>query len=240
MSDSVALRSLPSVGGTECWLISLPLVETDLADRMLPPMELGRATRFRFEKDRHQFLASRIILRTILSRHLAVPPTDVDIRMGCEGKPFVNGYPLHFNLSHSGHWALFALHRSCPIGVDIEMGCPLPELTDLVLNCFNASEQAEIEQTYRTDQLAAFYRCWTRKEACLKALGSGFLIEPTAFSAGTSSQPSITSVPTDAGKISNMTVHSLALPHDIRTSEHVCEPAAAIAVLHTDSHHLAI
>lgn len=240
MIDDTRLIKLPSVGGADCWLIQLDGFDTSTATKILSPSELSRAARFKFEKDRHQFFASRIAMRLVLSTCLGGNNEEIAIHVGLEGKPFLPSYPLHFNLSHSEGWALIGIHPSHPVGVDIEIDSNLPDMEALMQNCFTEQEQLAIKQSPSIDKLPAFYRCWTRKEACLKALGSGLTIEPITFSAGILDQSATIEIPIETTQSAMVTVHSLALSALVKPATRQNRMVAALALLAPESHHLAI
>lgn len=240
MVDDMRLIKLPPSGGADCWLIRLPGFDTSTAENILSEREMARASKFKFEKDRHQFLASHIAMRMVLSHYLGCRKEEIAIHIGSEGKPFLPGHPLHFNLSHSEGWGLIGVHTSQPIGVDIEVASPLPDMDALIASCFTTTEQRAVKQTQPADQRNAFYRCWTRKEACLKALGSGLKIAPNTFAAGISDEPTTVEIPTEAMLNARLTVQSLALPASTKPADREAGLSAALALLAPDSHHLAI
>ena len=90
-------------------------------DLILSPAEVARAARFRFEADRQHWSRAHSALRVILSSYAAIPPLKMDFAVGEHGKPYLD-HPSapHFNLSHSGDWALIAVCLSHPVGVDVE------------------------------------------------------------------------------------------------------------------------
>ena len=105
-----------------------------------------------------------------------------------------------FNLSHSGHVALIGVSEQGEIGVDIELRRPITELSDLARRNFTAVEISELSACADDAQaLTAFLRGWTRKEACLKALGSGLSIAPETFTVGLDESPRRVDIATDAG-----------------------------------------
>lgn len=141
---------------------------------LLSPEERTRAARFYFERHRHQFTAARGRLRRLLGAELGVPPERLAFSYGPHGKPALAwpaGTGLYFNLSHAGEWALLASTRAGEIGVDIERARPV--LPGLAQRFFAPEEAAALAALPPAEQRAAFFRCWTRKEAYLKALGSG-------------------------------------------------------------------
>jgi 4'-phosphopantetheinyl transferase len=138
--------------------------------------ERGRAARFHFELDAAHYIASRGVLRRLLGGYVGGEPAGIAFAYGPHGKPRLagNDEPLHFNVAHSRGVALFAFSRASEIGVDVEHVRPLPDLASVMRSVFATEERAAItDRQPADDQVAAFYRCWTRKEAVLKALGWG-------------------------------------------------------------------
>jgi len=143
--------------------------------------ELERAARFRFERDRLRFIAGRGILRHILSRYLNQPPERLQFTYGSHGKPeLMDGGGIHFNLSHSGDWALYAIAPT-PIGVDLEALRPVPQMTSIVERYFAKQEKAFFKGLSEDAKTDAFFRAWTCKEAYVKAIGQGLTLSLQAI-----------------------------------------------------------
>jgi 4'-phosphopantetheinyl transferase len=140
---------------------------------LLSADEQARADRFKFGGHRQHFIAARGILRTLLSRYLPISPQALQFTYGTHGKPALAPATLQFNLAHSQGLALYAITRDRPVGIDLEQLRPLTDLTALAQRCFAASECAALAQLDPTQQIPAFFRYWTCKEAYLKATGTG-------------------------------------------------------------------
>jgi len=158
------------------WRIDLD-VDADVRRRLaahLSPDELARATRFRTEILMRRHQAAHGALRAILAGYLGIAPGALAIASDAQGKPYLADEPaLAFNLSHSGPLALLAVARARPIGVDVEQVRALPD-AGLVAGRFFAPAEVQAWSRFSgAAQTRAFYACWTRKEAYLKALGSG-------------------------------------------------------------------
>jgi len=143
----------------------------------LSSKELMRASRFYHVNDRMRFLIGRHVVRNLLGRYHNVPAADVDIQLSADGRPEYAG-PLDFNVSHSGDRVLCGLSYSANIGVDVEeINSNYPE--EVIETIFSDKEQDEYAKLVsRLDKTVFFYKIWTRKEAVLKAIGKGFLIDP--------------------------------------------------------------
>jgi 4'-phosphopantetheinyl transferase len=131
-----------------------------------------RADRFRFEHDRRWFVACRSALRGALAEALGRPPMDLRFVYGKEGKPALGTETwLRFNVAHSGGRALLAISDRLEIGVDIEEICPERATDGVARLVFTDEERAELRAGEFVD---TFFALWTRKEAYLKAIGTGF------------------------------------------------------------------
>jgi len=144
----------------------------------LSPDERRRAHRYRAEKPRRRFVVGRGRLRQVLGGYLGCPPSEVAFRYGNKGKPAADGAHadwLSFNLSHSGELGLLAVSRHRPLGVDLERHRDMPQMLQLARRFFAPAEAdalAALPEAHRRD---AFFCCWTRKEAFIKAMGDGLL-----------------------------------------------------------------
>ena len=147
------------------------------AEALLVPDEAERASRFRHEPSRRTYVVARAVLRRIVGAYLDIDPVAARFASSAGGKPYLDGPAsgrcLQFNLSHSGEWAVyaFALHR--PVGIDVERIRPTPDLLDIARRFFAASEYEVLMSLEGPARLESFFACWTRKEAYLKARGSG-------------------------------------------------------------------
>lgn len=141
---------------------------------LLSDDEAARAARFCFEGDRRRFTAARGLLRTILARYVGAAPQDLHFVYGPHGKPALHHSTtdVRFNVSHSCGIALFAVARDINVGIDVE-GVRDIDAEALASRYFSAAESRALLAVSQADQLLAFFNCWTRKEAYLKALGDG-------------------------------------------------------------------
>lgn len=208
------MTQLPSLHDPDIdlWLVNLdtPPTPTERASTLtgLSDQEKARADRFRFERDARRYRASHTALRTVLAGVTGIQAQDLSFEEGAFGKPHLPAPGLpHFNMSHSGGWALIGVCHHRPIGVDIELLEPMDDLLALARRNFSAEECALFETTPPTLQLEAFLQCWTRKEACLKALGSGLSIEPHVFEAGLGTQRRHTSIAVAQGSVPMSVAH---------------------------------
>lgn len=141
--------------------------------------ERRRADRLIADAPRRRFTLARAGLRRILARYLVVEPHALRFDAGPHGKPYIAGADVRFNLSHSGDWALVALARNREVGIDIERIDASRATLAIAARFFSPHEQAALARA--TDPVAAFFRCWSRKEAVIKALGEGLACPLDSF-----------------------------------------------------------
>ena len=161
----------------------------DELQRTLSPDEIARALRFRTEEDRDLFIVGRGILRKILSCYVSEPPEKLVFRYGSRGKPYLRDRSdLQFSLGHSGGFAVYAISEE-ELGVDIELVKPSADWRKISKRFFSPREVEELDGLDSTEQLHAFFSCWTRKEAYIKATGEGMATRLGKFYAGAQPSP---------------------------------------------------
>jgi 4'-phosphopantetheinyl transferase len=168
------------------WAWPLEPVPADLAAHieLLDQEELRRLHGFRFAQDRSRYAIAHANLRRILGGYCECPPAEICFRANRFGKPELAGEPssLHFSLSHSRCVAVLAVAHGHPVGVDVEEVKPIErEVAD---GHFSASELSQLSGLPGDAWLSSFYRCWTRKEAILKAEGVGLSRALDSFDVG--------------------------------------------------------
>ena len=146
--------------------------------------ECARADRFRFAPDRNPFLNCRIALREILATLQRIPAGEIRFDYGPKGKPALTGAgtPLEFSVSHRADLAVIAVTEGRRVGVDVERVGPVEDAEKLAARFFSADEQASLRAVRAEDRDEAFFACWTRKEAFVKALGEGLSMPLDSFS----------------------------------------------------------
>lgn len=143
---------------------------------LLSPVEQTTAQKFRFDQDRNRYVIRHGILRLIMSRYLRQRPSEIEFQLGAHGKPESRdgaGTPLFFNTSHSADIAICAITSACAIGVDVESMREIPEIEGIAQRFFLPGETRALMDLPAESRTRAFYACWTRKEALLKATGKG-------------------------------------------------------------------
>ena len=169
----------PKTGEVHVWRVDLEQPE-DLVQKFrstLEEDERSRADRFHFEKDRRAFTVSRGFLRHVLGSYLKTTPDAVRFSYGPYGKPALDGEhknsSLRFNMSHSHGVGLVAVSDGREVGVDVEHVRADFANEEIARRFFSPREVAAFNALPNTEQVAAFFRCWTRKEAYIKAIGRG-------------------------------------------------------------------
>ena len=125
---------------------------------------------------RRRFVAARALLRRLLAAYLGADPGGIELAYGRRGKPRLAGQHAHvglcFNISHSGDWVLVAVGKS-PLGIDLERLRPVRDSAALAARFFAPGEHHTLRALPDRQKQWAFFACWTRKEAYIKALGEG-------------------------------------------------------------------
>jgi 4'-phosphopantetheinyl transferase len=177
-SPSIPLALTPT--DLYVWQVALDQAEDDVAHlhASLSADERARADRFHFDRDRRRYIVARGRLRAIIGRYLDRAPGSLMFEYGPQGKPrlaLLSGQlPLHFNVAHSHEIALYAITLAGEVGVDIEYTQrQVRDIDQIAARFFSSNEHAVYCTLPALDRRAAFLRCWTRKEAFIKAIGEG-------------------------------------------------------------------
>ena len=149
--------------------------------------ERARSRKFVHLGARRRFALCRAALRAILCARLGCDNERLAFGEGEHGKPFalVNDtpVPISFNLSHSGRHGLIALAPEGRLGVDVEERANRRDFDRIIETVFGANERADLKRARGRDKVHLFYKLWTIKEALIKALGTGFSLDPVTFEA---------------------------------------------------------
>jgi 4'-phosphopantetheinyl transferase len=162
-------------GVVDVWRADLAAVADGLGE-LLDAEETARAARLLSERDRRLWMRSRGVLRALLGRYLGIDPRVLRFSPGEHGKPVVDApgtQPLHFNLSHSGETALYAISAGRAVGIDVEVARrPIdePGIAARVLGNAEAERLRALEGAARTRE---FLRAWVAHEAAVKCRGTG-------------------------------------------------------------------
>jgi 4'-phosphopantetheinyl transferase len=190
--------------------------------------EAQRASSFHFDKDRNRYVIAHFSLRDVLGRYLEAEPAQLEFSIDEYGKPALLEHKLEFNLSHSGSFALVAVTQHRIIGVDVERMREGISSHSIARQYFSPAEVAEFDAIPVEQRETAFFACWTRKEAFIKAKGLGLSLPLDSFDVSlTPNEPAILRAvrpqPQEAAR------------WKLRSLDVAPRHAGAVAVEHTDA-----
>ena len=167
------------------WRIELSRFSAQLStlEPLLSADEKERAARFHGVLTRERYIVARALLRKILHLYIKISPKKIVFSYGEKGKPFLsnNNHALYFNLSHSHDRMICALSKEGEIGVDIEkVESDFKE--KVAQRFFSKEEYAQLEKLPEEERVTTFYRIWSRKEALVKAVGTGLFVPIASIS----------------------------------------------------------
>jgi 4'-phosphopantetheinyl transferase len=195
--------------------IDRPAADISIFRRILAPDELNRADKYHFRKDRDRFIVARAVLRFLLGHYLRREPEQLRFRFNAYGKPALaaeaESETLRFNLSHSGELALYAFTRNREVGLDVEYVRRDFDTKQLAGEFFSPHEVAALCALPASLQAEGFFRCWTRKEAYIKARGEGLSLPLHQFdvSLAPNHPAALLSVANDPAEISRWSLREL-------------------------------
>jgi 4'-phosphopantetheinyl transferase len=179
------------------WTARLPSALPPDVATTLSREECARASCFYRTADRFRYVFAHAVLRDVLSRYLDCPPSDIRFGKNPFGKPFLDetngGRVPEFNLSHAGGLVLVGVCESRRVGIDVEEIRLMDDLSSIAKSHYTPQECAFIFTQVPKNQARAFFRCWTRKEAYVKALGEGLSIPLNSFDTHMQPDPGISS-----------------------------------------------
>jgi 4'-phosphopantetheinyl transferase len=169
-----------AAGDVHAWRIGLAASAAELSqlESLLTAAERARAARFHFERDARRWTAARAALRALLAGYTGAAPSAIELETGPHGKPRLRGAArdLRFNLSHSGELALCAIALGREVGIDVEEVRADRAGDDIARRFFAPAEVAALAALPAAARVEAFFACWTRKEAYVKARGAGLAL----------------------------------------------------------------
>lgn len=178
-AESLVQPSVPRLDSDEIHVWEFPLcaAESTFANyaQLLSPEEHARASRFHFDRDSRRFTIARAVVRAVLGSYSLSPASELTFVSAQHGKPALadSATDLRFNVSHSGDMGLLGIACGREIGVDIEAIRPDVETDKLAERFFSTYERESIRNLPEEQRIPAFFRCWSCKEAFLKAQGVG-------------------------------------------------------------------
>jgi 4'-phosphopantetheinyl transferase len=203
---------LPGDGEIHVWHANFGEPQLDINGRdLLSPDERARMNRFRFEHDRDNFIFCRSMLRILLASYLGTPPAELVFAYSAHGKPSLAAQSgdLEFNVSHSHGIVLFAFTRGTRVGVDVEHIRRDLSVQEIAGRFFSTAEKRALMEC--SDMYDAFFHCWTRKEAFVKARGEGLSCPLESFDVAVTPEKEMVSLTTrpDANESRNWRLWSL-------------------------------
>jgi len=180
-------------GAVHAWRILVEDAAPHLSrlEQLLTPVEREQVARFFREADRTSRTVARGMLRSLLATYLETSPDAVAIVSGHHGKPMLDPethrQSIEFSVSHSGNVVLLAFSVDAAVGIDVEAIRTDVDLSGLVARVLTSEEADVLRQADESARTQIFFRTWARKEAVLKALGTGFSVEPDRVAVLTSS-----------------------------------------------------
>lgn len=161
-------------------------------ETLLDPDERSHVDRFNRNRLKARWIVGRGRLKQILSRYCDYDAKRIRFAEVANGKPTLqidqDAPRLHFNLSHSGDLGVVAITRVAPVGVDIEHVREIADLDGIAARFFSPDEQSQLGAIPASERQSAFFRCWTRKEAVIKATGEGLAARLDSFAVSLSRQ----------------------------------------------------
>ena len=211
--------------------LRLESTEEDLLHGFLSPDEQQRAQRLHSGRDRRAFVAVRGTLRALLGHYLQQPPATLRFCYNPDGKPFLEGSgpAPAFNVTHSGEWGLFAITLGTNVGIDLERLRPItPErCLRLARRFFSGTEVEALARLPEGAVNAAFFACWTRKEAYIKCRGAALtrLLAHCSVNVDPDEPASLLATPWQPEDQSGCQLHDLPAPEGYRAALALASPA---------------
>jgi 4'-phosphopantetheinyl transferase len=173
----------------EVWICDLDRFAANRKDGASTPLssqERERASRFRFDIHRERYVATRIVLRTLMGAYIGIDPGEVRFSIEPGGKPRLDpeahAMAGHFNLSHCGNMAVFCVSGDREVGIDLENANRDIDTAGVAKVAFSDRELRQHPVFSGPDGRDAFFRHWTLREAMFKAMGIGLPSDRNAFS----------------------------------------------------------
>ncbi|MDB6096738.1 MAG: phosphopantetheine-protein transferase [Francisellaceae bacterium] len=157
------------------WRVNLPLPKK-VINRLINNLsldELDRLKKISFPKHKEMFIISRGVLKDLIARYLNISVKNIFLSFNEYGKPFLKYHNLYFNVSHTKGCLLYAFCLKTSVGIDIEKRETITDILSLATLFFSENEYLRFLELDNSEKPLAFYRCWTRKESYLKAIGIG-------------------------------------------------------------------
>jgi 4'-phosphopantetheinyl transferase len=217
------------------WHVDLdrPAREVISLRQVLSQDERERASRLRAPGLESRYIVCRATLRLVLARHLSRQPDTLRFDYSAAGKPELADVAMHrvyFNVTHSRDEAKIALCEGNPVGIDLEYVRPDFATTEVAERFFSNAERAALRRVPEHEKAIAFFRCWTRKEAFVKVIGTGigFPLNEFDVSIDADSPDALLSVRNDFGPARRWLVRDLPAEPDFAAALAVVRPSGKI------------
>lgn len=151
--------------------------------------ELSRADQYYDPVDRKRYTIARGLLRILIGRYLGKHPTTIQFEYSEHGKPKLLEKALHFSKTSSAGLGLITFSRESELGIDLEQTREIDDLPSLSKKLFSAEEHVLMQEAQPSERIELFYNVWTRKEAVLKAMGTGLFFPPDQLTVSLQSSP---------------------------------------------------
>jgi 4'-phosphopantetheinyl transferase len=181
----------PGKAAVEVWwcdATELDRAEIETLAQMLPADQRYAAARLGNDDLRRRYIVARTMMLDTLGSCADPQERRLVLARGPHGKPYIAGPSalrhLRFNLADSGPMAVVAISAGWEVGIDIERIRPDIDIAGPAGMCFTERELSALAQIPRADRATAFFSCWTRKEALLKAQGTGLMRPPAEVEIG--------------------------------------------------------
>jgi len=200
----------------DIWRVFLdPRVDSvRLFESSLSADESQRAASFHFAADRDRFIIAHGCLRDILARYLHCEPGQLSFFAGEYGKPALGDKKIDFNISHSGDYALIAIAHERRVGIDVESVRQDIEFENIADRYFSPKEVSELMVFPPEQRATAFFNCWTRKEAYIKAHGLGLSLALDSFDVSLDEPAILRTTRPDPSEAARWTLLSLDIDSD--------------------------
>lgn len=234
--ESGGIRPIPHEipADLRLWWIDLDTYAASDPFEGLEASDYEQADRMAFEQDARRLLAGRHVVRSLVAETLGRSPGHLVIEADRFGKPRLPDSTVRFSLSRSGRYGLVGMSRELEVGVDVELIRPVPDAEALAKDHFTDLEHAEWNRAGPAHRDRRFLECWTRKEACAKALGTGLLIQPALIEVGGASDIRVVNVRSGEA-LCGVTVCSVNPSVEAAAAAAVATPEAAEAARRASS-----
>lgn len=192
--------------------------------------EYLRAKKFFHPVDAARHMVGRALVRRIMAQELGSVAAAAEFVLNPWGKPGLKGREIEFSIAHSGHWVWAAFCRTAAVGIDVEEAQSLHDLAELV-DALHPGESNVIRQLTAPEASAAFYRCWIRKEAVLKASGEGLSRPLNSFRVKTNTVSRDWLVEISGDRADNWTTADVAISGEDHCSLAVAAHTPKLAVI---------